>query len=206
MVTGSTRQYNLYMVRHAHATWQTSEQRGLSKQGLLAAQRVADVLDSYPIDIIYSSPYTRAIQTIQPLAERLHLPVKIDQRLVERKICDQPIEDFMSSIRWLWNHPVCAYPGGESNHAAADRGLSFIKLAIEQASLCSAKSPGVVVSTHGNLITLILQIFFPQLGYDFWMRMTFPDIYQLQVAIKADEPVILHVATPLDYPKRLWSV
>jgi broad specificity phosphatase PhoE len=206
MVTGSERRYYFFMVRHAHAVWQTGEEREISPEGFLAAQRVANVLDSQPIDIIYSSPYTRAIQTIRPLAERLHLPVKIDRRLAERIISDQPVNDFRTSIQWLWQHPACALPGGESNRAAADRGITFIKSAIRQASSCSAKSPGLAVSTHGNLLALILQNFYPTLGYNFWSGMTFPDIYQFSIVVKADEPHKLTVGVPPNYPKRLWLV
>jgi len=37
----------------------------------------------------------------------------------------------------------------------------------------------VVVATHGNLLTLILNALDPTFGYEFWRRLSFPDIYQL---------------------------
>jgi 2,3-bisphosphoglycerate-dependent phosphoglycerate mutase len=37
-----------------------------------------------------------------------------------------------------------------------------------------------VISTHGNLLALILKHFNPDVGYTFWYTLTMPDIYQLE--------------------------
>ena len=37
----------------------------------------------------------------------------------------------------------------------------------------------VVISTHGSLLTLILNGFDKAFGYDFWHSLTFPDVYEL---------------------------
>ena len=58
---GSTNNECIYLVRHAEAKWGEVENRPLSKTGLQAAVQVADILVAYPIDLIYSSPYLRAI-------------------------------------------------------------------------------------------------------------------------------------------------
>jgi 2,3-bisphosphoglycerate-dependent phosphoglycerate mutase len=36
-----------------------------------------------------------------------------------------------------------------------------------------------VVSTHGNLLALILNGLDSAFGYDFWWQLSFPDIYRL---------------------------
>ncbi len=58
-----------YLVRHAHAHWQTSEERPLSEEGRAGARALADCLGPTTIFAIHSSPARRAIETIEPLAE-----------------------------------------------------------------------------------------------------------------------------------------
>ena len=63
----------LFLVRHAHSDYGPDEMRPLSESGHRAAQRVADLLEDRGVAMIVSSPYTRAVQTVQPLAGRLGL-------------------------------------------------------------------------------------------------------------------------------------
>lgn len=55
----------------------------LSEEGLAQAARLPDALSRFPITRLVSSPQRRAIQTAEPLAERLGLTVDIDERLAE---------------------------------------------------------------------------------------------------------------------------
>ena len=55
----------------------------LSERGHAMAQVVADHLAGRDITYLVSSPLTRAQETIAPLAERLGLPVTLDDRVVE---------------------------------------------------------------------------------------------------------------------------
>jgi phosphohistidine phosphatase SixA len=48
-----------YLVRHAHADWTPNKARSLSKQGCRDAERVADILQSYPVQLIYASPFRK---------------------------------------------------------------------------------------------------------------------------------------------------
>lgn len=163
-----------YLVRHAHADWTPDEARPLSVQGQKAANRVADVLQEYPIGAIYSSPFQRARQTIAPLAVRLNLPVHIEPGLRERRLGNSATEDFFRAVKETWQTPSFAHPGGESNAAAQERGMATVR------RLQAQRAAGhIVLSTHGNLLALILQAFDPSLDFAFWKSLTMPDIYVL---------------------------
>ena len=43
-----------YLVRHAHADWTPDENRPLSVRGSEDAIRVADVLQQYPLQVVYT--------------------------------------------------------------------------------------------------------------------------------------------------------
>lgn len=78
----------LYVVRHAHAgsrsAWEgPDEARPLTKKGLRQSDAIAAELRSAGVSRLVSSPYRRCIQTLEPLAFHLDLPVEPDERLAE---------------------------------------------------------------------------------------------------------------------------
>jgi 2,3-bisphosphoglycerate-dependent phosphoglycerate mutase len=165
---------SFYLVRHAHAEWTPDENRPLSNQGRQDAERVADILERYPIGLIHASAYFRAYQTITPLALRLDLPVHVEPELRERQLGDYPGEDFAAAVEATWKDPNFTHLGGEANVAAQGRGLRVMEN-LNKAYI----NEHIVLSTHGNLMALILQGFDPSIGYDFWKSLTMPDIYRL---------------------------
>jgi 8-oxo-dGTP diphosphatase len=78
----------VYLVRHARAgsrgRWEGDDAlRPLSKPGRAQAAGIADELAEAPIDLILSSPYTRCIETVTPLARRLDVDVETADALAE---------------------------------------------------------------------------------------------------------------------------
>jgi broad specificity phosphatase PhoE len=75
-----------YLIRHADAgekrAWTRPDvERPLSNLGLREAHGLVALLAAYPIGQIVSSPAVRCIQSVQPLAERRSLEVRIDGAL-----------------------------------------------------------------------------------------------------------------------------
>ncbi len=167
----------LYLVRHTFAEWTPDENRPLSAQGYEDANRVATLLGNYPICTIYSSPARRARQTITPLAGRLGLPIHIEPDLQERRLGDGVFEDFYTAVEVTWRNPSFSHPGGESNIMAQKRGISVV-----QRLLVKHPDQQIVLSTHGNMMTLVLQAFDPSVDFEFWMSLTMPDVYRLDVS------------------------
>jgi 2,3-bisphosphoglycerate-dependent phosphoglycerate mutase len=166
-----------YLVRHAHADLIPDENRPLSAQGRDDANRVADTLYEYPISAIYSSPARRARQTITPLAGRLGLLIHIEPDLQERRLGYGVFEDFYKAVAVTWRNPSFAYPGGESSVMAQKRGIVVVQRLLE-------KHPAqhIVLSTHGNLMALVLQTFDPSVDFRFWKSLIMPDVYRLSIS------------------------
>jgi broad specificity phosphatase PhoE len=55
----------------------------LSEEGVEQARRLPDALSRFPVTRLVSSPQRRSLQTAQPVADALGLPVEIDDRLAE---------------------------------------------------------------------------------------------------------------------------
>jgi 2,3-bisphosphoglycerate-dependent phosphoglycerate mutase len=166
----------IYLVRHAHAEWTPDKNHPLSARGSEDAVRVANILYEYPIRAIFSSPARRACQTITPLAEWLGLSILMEPDLKERRLGDEVFENFFKAVEVTWQNPSFAHPGGESSVIAQKRGSTVLQRLLER-----HPTEHIVLSTHGNLMALILQIFDPSVDFLFWKSLTMPDIYKLSI-------------------------
>lgn len=77
-----------YFVRHARAAsrtrWEGNDRdRPLSKSGLKQAEELVSVLGANPISAVWSSPYLRCVQTVEPLAKARRLKIQETRHLAE---------------------------------------------------------------------------------------------------------------------------
>lgn len=165
---------HLFLVRHCESTGQEAA-APLTALGQAQAVRLADHLETLGVELLVSSPYTRAQQSIAPLAQRLGLPVEIDPRLAERVLSAAPLEHWREAIRQTFEDLDLAWPGGEASRAAMARGRAAVD------ALLTRPVRVVVVVTHGNLMTLILRSFETQFGFQAWECLSNPDVYGLEV-------------------------
>jgi 8-oxo-dGTP diphosphatase len=77
-----------YVVRHAKAgsrsNWPEDDRlRPLGKKGVKQAEVLVTVLEPFPITAVYSSPFLRCVQTVEPMARARKLPVRQTSMLAE---------------------------------------------------------------------------------------------------------------------------
>ena len=77
----------IYLVRHAKAgerrVWEGNDElRPLSKHGWKQAEAIGKRLAKHASGL-YSSPYVRCVQTLEPLAKHLDVPILDEHRLFE---------------------------------------------------------------------------------------------------------------------------
>jgi 2,3-bisphosphoglycerate-dependent phosphoglycerate mutase len=164
----------LFLVRHCESTGQDAS-APLTAVGHTQAIHLADYLETLGVELLVSSPYTRAQQSIAPLAQRLGLPVEIDPRLAERVLSAEPLSHWREAIRQTFVDLDLAWPGGESSRMAMARGRTAID------ALLARPARVLVVMTHGNLMTLILRSFAAQFDFAAWERLSNPDVYCVTV-------------------------
>ena len=166
----------LYLLRHAHADYSPDETRSLSESGRRAAVRVADLLLDRDVSAIVSSPYRRAIETVQPLADRLGVEIQVDPYLRERLLSTGPLDDFHRSVEATWQDFDLTYQGGESSASAQARVSTAIRAIAE-----SSGGRNVVIASHGNALALFLRTLDAHVDFAFWARMSMPDVYAVDV-------------------------
>ncbi len=87
----------LYLVRHGKAgnrrDWDGPDHtRPLSGKGRRQAEGLVHLLADRPIGRVLSSPYVRCVQTVEPLAEKLGLPVEETDALAEGAVPADTVE------------------------------------------------------------------------------------------------------------------
>jgi 8-oxo-dGTP diphosphatase len=86
-----------FLVRHAKAGhrsgWSGDDwERPLTNGGHLQAAAIADRLAGEGLKSLWSSPYVRCVQTLEPLADRIGLPIAADDRLAEGARFDDTLD------------------------------------------------------------------------------------------------------------------
>jgi len=74
----------IYLIRHCETTGQEPD-APLTPRGEEQARRLCTQLLELPITHLISSPYRRALDSIQPLATALKLPITREDALKERQ-------------------------------------------------------------------------------------------------------------------------
>jgi 2,3-bisphosphoglycerate-dependent phosphoglycerate mutase len=170
----------VYMVRHAESPFVFGQEktRGLSEEGLLAAKLVADKLSGVSINHVASSNYTRAVQTVQYVADSRNLPIEQFEELRERAIkgldYKAPWEELEAAIERSFTYIDYALAGGETTRQAQMRSIPIV-----QKLLSEHRGGNIVIGTHGNIMTAIMNFYDNGYGGAFWKRTSKPDIYRL---------------------------
>ena len=98
----------VYVARHGQTEW-NAENRvcgitdiALTEKGIAQADELADQVKEKKIEIIISSPMKRAVTTSRIVSEKCHIPIMIDNRLVEQNYgiyegVDRNNEDFLAN-------------------------------------------------------------------------------------------------------------
>ncbi|MCM3665398.1 histidine phosphatase family protein [Mesobacillus subterraneus] len=165
----------IYLVRHASAAGQPID-APLTEQGRKQALTLVNFFKQKEIDIIYSSPFKRALDTIKPLSDSREINVIEDSRLGERVLSTVNFEDWREKLKQSFDDFNLVFEGGESHSAGMERAKSLI-----EDVLCSEEDHILLVS-HGNMTTLLMRYFNESFGYDCLMEMTNPDVFELVVS------------------------
>jgi 2,3-bisphosphoglycerate-dependent phosphoglycerate mutase len=160
------------LVRHCESTGQAPD-APLSAEGYRQAEALASRLLRSPVDLIVSSPFRRARETIEPFALRGGLQVQVDDRLAERRLASPPVPDWRDYVRRSFDEPDLRAPGGESGAETLARGRAAI-----DAVLAGGHRLAVVVS-HGQLLSLVIDSVSSDFGYAGWASLRNPDVYRL---------------------------
>lgn len=165
---------NIYVIRHCEAEGQPAEAK-LTDEGLKQALELAELFLETKIDRIISSPYKRAIQSIQPLANRLNIEVEVNSLLSERVLSTNSYSDWYEKLRNTFGDFELKFEGGESSQDAVNRIVQVFE------SVYNSEVENTIIVTHGNLMALLLNYFNENFGFNDWESLSNPDVYHLKI-------------------------
>jgi len=157
----------VWLVRHGESSWNArqlvqgqADAPGLTGRGISQAQNVARLLAGEQVGAIRSSDLLRALQTAEPVAASLGLPVVTDRLLRERSfgLAEgtglRTLSPQLSGIRYGRVVDADASPpGGESIRELYARAVRIVE------ALQGHPEPGdVVLITHGGMVRALLAL------------------------------------------------
>ena len=171
----------IVFIRHGKAAMAGQDhERELDEDGIIQANSLKKKLSELGLKNtnVYSSPFKRAIQTIEPFLsekngnkaiitsdlEEIHMPR--DEKLSKHKIIEK-----------MWEDELFKIGNGISHSEHFNKIKPFLD---EVFNKFKSENEDIIMITHGVLIGIILKFFFQiKFGFNDWKKMTMPDIYML---------------------------
>ena len=163
----------VYFVRHAESdiTVRDGRSRPLTLKGMTDRHLVTEFLADKEIDVILSSPFKRAMDTISEFAEAKHLPIITVEDFRERKsdadhLSGNRSDEFWSFIEHQWADFRFTLSDGECLFVVQQRNIRALEDTLRQ-----YPNQNLVVGTHGTALSTIINYYDCSYGYTDFMAM-----------------------------------
>ncbi len=172
----------IYVIRHAESRPVPGVQPSrhpLTERGERSALALVGVLQALGVERIYSSPYRRAIATVEPYAERFGVEVHSDWALRERDLAAAPMaspEAHVEAVRRCWADFEFRFDGGESNRVCQARAVTAVRRVVGL-----HPHERLAIASHGQWTSLLLNALDPAFGVEEWLAIPNPAVYEVDV-------------------------
>ena len=171
----------LFLIRHGKAEMEGSDrERILDKDGIIQATSLCKKIKSQFQDKsvrLISSPFKRAIQTIEKLSEDFHVKIEENSSLEEINIGKDKNLSKHEIIKKMWDDENFKVENGSSQSAHIEQ----IKVELNKIlNDFYEKDYNLILVSHGNSIGIILKYFLNQkFTFDDWKNISMPDMYSV---------------------------
>lgn len=153
----------VYLVRHAEPNNNNhdDELRELTEKGLEDRKLITEYLSDKSIDVVLSSPYRRAVDTVMDFANRYNIEIERIDGFRERKVDSEWIEDFIGFCKRQWADFNYKYTDGETLAEVQKRNILALKQVLEQFD-----NKNIVIGSHGTALSTIINYYDPTYGFE----------------------------------------
>ena len=157
---------SLYFVRHAQPDYTSGSDSTypLSEEGLSDRMDAYNILRNIRFDAAVSSPYARAVLTIEPIVCEQALELITDDRLREREK-GQSGNSTAEMFRKRWQDFNFCEKGGESLSHTQNRNVEAVKELLKK-----YRDKTILIGTHGTALSTIINYYDKSFHYDDFMR------------------------------------
>jgi len=156
----------VYFIRHAESDISVKDGRirPLTEKGLADCHLVTDYLEDKNINIVLSSPFKRAIDTVSDFAVKNNLEIQIIEDFRERK-SDSGLNrhniNFLSFIEQQWNDFSYTLSDGECLDEVQKRNIKALEKVLIQ-----YKGKNIAIGTHGTALSTIINYYDNTYGFN----------------------------------------
>jgi 2,3-bisphosphoglycerate-dependent phosphoglycerate mutase len=181
---------DVVLVRHAQAVVRTADgpeepDRPLTAEGRRQALGLVETLSGLGPVAVWSSPYRRAVQTVEPTARALGLAVGTRWELREWEDGLPFTDEWEPHYAESWAKPSWRRPGGESMEQVTVRAVAAVRTLARE---CVGRV--VLVGGHGTFLTRALGGFGEPVDAAFWHGMPTPAVFRLRFTDPAANPTV----------------
>lgn len=154
---------SIYFVRHAEPDYTNHNdmERPLTQKGKEDREKVTHFLHDKNIDIVLSSPYKRAVDTVKEFADSCgHLIITVEG-FRERKVDSGWIEDFNKFTKMQWDDFDYKLSDGECLREVQKRNIDALMQVLRD-----HRDNNIVIGSHGTALSTMINYFDPTYGYD----------------------------------------
>lgn len=157
----------VYFVRHAEPNYNNHNDafRELSSKGMEDRKLVTKFLVDKHIDVVLSSPYKRAVDTVKDFADSYGIEIDIVYDFRERKVESGWIEDFTLFTKMQWNDFTYKLSDGECLQEVQTRNMSALQQVLNKYA-----GKNIVVGSHGTALSTIINYYDHSFGYNDFER------------------------------------
>ena len=158
----------VYFVRHAESDHQNRDERtrGLSPRGMRDKEHVTRFLTDKGVDVAFSSPYQRAIDTIADFTGRQELKIHCEEDFREWRRDARGFESFEEMCRRCWTEFDFKAPDSESLREVQERNIGALEKILE-----CFQGKTVIIGTHGMALSTVLNYYDANFGYEDFKRL-----------------------------------
>lgn len=157
----------VYFVRHAEPNHHNHNDalRELSPKGMEDRKMVTAFLADRRIDVVLSSPYKRATDTVRDFADRYGFEITVIHDFRERKVDDIWIEDFTSFTKMQWDNFQYKLSDGECLQEVQARNVAALQQVLNQYA-----GKNIVIGSHGTALSTMINYYDHSFGYSDFER------------------------------------
>ena len=171
----------LYLIRHGKASMEGSDrERNLDEDGIIQAtslcKKIKNQFKDKQVRLI-SSPFRRAVQTIEKLSEDFKADIEQNSSLEEIKIGKDEKISKHQIIEKMWSDENFKVSNGSSQL----EHVNNIKIELNKILKDFYENEyNLILVSHGNSIGIILKYFLNQkFSFDDWKNISMPDMYSV---------------------------
>lgn len=178
----------VYFVRHAEPNYNNRDDmsRELSAKGMVDRELVTQFLADKNIEVVLSSPYKRAVNTVAHFADNKGLNIEIVDDFRERKVDSVWIDDFTSFSKAQWDDFDYKLSDGESLNEVQNRNISALNNVLKK-----YQDKNIAIGSHGTALSTIINYYDKSFGYEDFERIRTVMPWIVEFTFKNDECILI---------------